>query len=124
MSGRVWKTDKTKEFIMNNSFIFDAAIERMAKDMVNYSKAWVPRKTGELQDTAEVAKEGIMDYNVWYDRYGDLGYAAVQEHGGEGWNYTTPGTGEQYLKRAGDKIEANALNYLRQAAQQVKVVGT
>lgn len=40
-------------------------------------------------------------------------YARYQEFGDPGWNYTTPGTGPQYLKQAGDAVAKEGLkNYL------------
>lgn len=96
------------------------ALERMSTDMMRYAKAWVPRKTGELQQTAEVEHAGLLDWVVWFDRYGDLGYAPAQEVGDHFVNYTTKGTGSRYLKRAGEKVQTNALNYLRQAAKRTE----
>lgn len=71
----------------------------------------VPIKSGQLQSTGIVDPRGDYTYVVQFGN--GLKYARYQEFAPDGWNYTTPGTGNQYLKTAGDSVAKEGIkNYL------------
>lgn len=90
---------------------FQAAGRAMAESIVATSKVIAPMRTGALRSDSRVetteAKGGVITYGAVY---GDsrVPYARAQEFGTNGIvtfrNYTTPGTGKNYLKRAGDTV--------------------
>lgn len=103
--------------------VFDAALGRMAKDIVQVAKIRVPYKDGDLQDSIESEKRGLLRHRVVAKKK----YASYQERGmrQDGSHavrkYTTPNTGKHYLQQGGDKVKENALNYLKQANQLIRL---
>ena len=95
----------------------DSALERMAKDIKQVAWITIPFLTGALQQATESDKKGLLDHRVIANKE----YASYQERGvrKDGTHkvrrYSTPGTGSNYLKKAGNKIVKDAINYLRQA---------
>lgn len=125
--GRMKFDDKTMEFINQNTELMDKALGRMAQDIVVIAKIRMPYKGGDLQrNTAPERMDELKHRVVVNSEYG-----AVQEKGqrmsGPGAptkkfkNYTTPGTGPHFLRDAGNQVTKDAMNYLKQAALQVKV---
>lgn len=117
------KTDNLMKFVNNNADDMDRALSRMSKDILQISKVRVPFKRGNLQKQGESKKIAKMKHRVVYDEE----YAAYQERGQrkDGTrrviNYSTPGTGKDFLKGAGQTVGKQALNYLRQAANRKKL---
>ena len=71
----------------------------------------VPIKTGQLQSTGIVDSRGEFTYVVQFGN--GLEYARYQEFAPDGWHYTTEGTGNRYLKTAGDSVAKEGIkNYL------------
>lgn len=72
----------------------------------------VPIKSGELQSTGIVdTRNNGMETFVQFGN--GLKYARYQEFAPDGWKYTTPGTGNHYLKTAGDSVAKEGIkNYL------------
>lgn len=71
----------------------------------------VPIKSGKLQSTGIVEPRGDYTYVVQFGN--GLEYARYQEFAPDGWNYTTSGTGNHYLKTAGDSVAKEGIkNYL------------
>lgn len=72
----------------------------------------VPIKTGQLQSTGIVdTRDNGMEAFVQFGN--GLKYARYQEFAPDGWNYTTAGTGNRYLKTAGDSVKKEGIkNYL------------
>lgn len=72
----------------------------------------VPIKYGDLQSTgiADTRNNGMEAFV----QFGNgLKYARYQEFAPDGWKYTTPGTGNRYLKTAGDSVAKEGIkNYL------------
>lgn len=68
----------------------------------------VPIRNGDLQSSGLV---GTRDNGlVSYVQFGNgLKYARYQEFAPDGWNYTTPGTGNRYLKTAGDSVKKEGI---------------
>lgn len=95
----------------------DSAIGRMAKDIKQIASITVPFKSGELQKNIVDEKMGLLRHRVLVDKP----YASYQERGMRAngshvvRNYSTPGTGKGYLKKSGDKVVKQGINYLRQA---------
>ena len=100
----------------------DSALSRMAKDIKQIASITVPFKSGELQKSIEDQKIGLLRHRVLVDKP----YASYQERGmrADGSRvvkkYTTAGTGKGYLKKAGDKVCKQGINYLKQANRLLK----
>ena len=115
--------DKSNQFIMNNRRQMDSALERMATDIMTIAKVKVPLKSGNLQDQMTTRKVGVGHHQVRVDET----YAGYQERGmrKDGSRvvrrYTTPGTGKNFLKGAGQQVAPRALQYVKQAASRVNV---
>lgn len=116
-------TNNMQQFKLANKMVMDSAMGRMANDTLLVSKIRVPLKDGDLQKSGSVEKVAIGKYKVVYDE----DYAGYQERGRrlDGSrvvkNYTTPGTGKDFLKSAGVIIGKDSLNYLKQAAMLIKL---
>lgn len=115
--------DRSKQFIVNNTRQMDAALERMAGDIETLGKVKVPLKSGNLQDQFNKKKVGVLHHQVRVDE----DYASYQERGmrKDGSRvvrrYTTPGTGKNFLKGAGQQVAPRAVQYIKQAASRVNV---
>ena len=64
----------------------------------------VPFKTGQLSSTGFVWFNPADDMTYRVEFGEGIPYARYQEFAPDGWNYTTPGTGNRYLKTAGDSV--------------------
>lgn len=119
-------TNNIRQFVKQNDKFMNDAVEKMADDTLKLAQVDVPLDEGTLQKSGEVEDKGDMEFVVWFGKTGDASdYAAAQEAGSAGGhpiqNYSTPGTGAHFLKRAGDRIAKIAIQYLKQAADRVKV---
>jgi hypothetical protein len=107
----------------------DLALQRMAQDTLTVAKQNVPYDTGALQHSGQVsfggktiahsnAVHGSHHHEVSFGKTNTdvQAYASIQENTQFG-NYTTPGTGPHFLSNAANKVFANAMNYLKQAAR-------
>lgn len=116
--------DNSKRFVMNNDKAMDRMLERMAKDIRQIAMIRIPYKSGALQRDLKQKRISSRHHQVKTD---NIPYAAYQERGmrADGSRrvrkYTTPGTGKEFLKRAGDSVSAKAVQYFRQAASSVRV---
>jgi hypothetical protein len=116
-------TNNIKKFVNTNERIMDSVLGRMTGDILMISKITVPFKSSDLMRSGVTEKVGSMKYKVRYDSE----YASYQERGRRQdgsrvvRNYTTPGTGKNFLRNAGKTVANNALNYLRQGASSVRV---
>jgi len=115
--------DKSNQFVAENRRQMDSALERMATDIQTIGKVKVPLKSGNLQDQFSTKRLGIMHHQVRVDE----DYASYQERGmrKDGSRvvrrYTTPGTGKNFLKGAGQQVAPRAIQYIKQAASRAKV---
>lgn len=113
--------DNIKRFYILNTQSMDTMLGRMAKDVQQIAKIRVPYKEGDLQGSIRPNRVAILHHRVDVGG-GDIKYAHYQEAGQRKdgshrvRNYTTPGTGKHFLKDAGERVEKNAINYLKQAA--------
>ena len=78
------------------------AIRGAASDLLTDAKNHAPYKDGGLRANTEIDRLDQLKYKVWFN----IEYAAFQEAGGNKKrrvrNYTTAGTGKDFLKNAGD----------------------
>lgn len=116
-------TDRSEEFVRKNKDVMDSALSTMADDGTLLVKETVPiGETGKLSDNTTHRKLGIMKHRIQVE----TPYAAYQEAGKrkDGTHivkkYTTPNTGKGFLRKAGDYLEKNALEYLKQAVQKFR----
>lgn len=120
---RIRIVNNLPEFIEKNAVVMDKAAKRMAEDTVKLAKVRVPFEEGDLQQSGHAKKKKKLRYWALFD----IIYAAYQERGyrRDGSrvvrNYTTPGTGKGYLVGAGEKVSHNIVNYLRQAANSIRM---
>lgn len=116
------KIDNIKKFVINNERIMDSVLGRMSNDIVMIAKITVPFKKGDLMKSGKTERIKSMKHKVVFD----ANHASYQERGRRQdgsnvvRNYTTPGTGKNFLKNAGKTVAGNALNYLKQGASTVK----
>lgn len=116
------KIDNIKKFVRNNEKIMDTVLGRMSNDIVTIAKITVPFKQGDLMKSGKAERVMSMKHKVVFDTK----YASYQERGRRQdgsrvvRNYSTPGTGKDFLKNAGKTVASNALNYLKQGASTVK----
>lgn len=117
------KIDNIKKFVRNNERIMDTVLGRISRDIVTIAKITVPFKRGDLMKSGKAERVMSMKHKVVFD----TNYASYQERGRRQdgsnvvRNYSTPGTGKNFLKNAGKTVASNALNYLKQGASTVKV---
>lgn len=105
-------------FYRSNTEMMGGALSRMGRDIINISKIRVPFREGDLMKSAEDVKVSALHHKVLYNEE----YAGYQERGKRKdgsrkvRNYSTPGTGKDFLKGAGKQVKQNVLNYFKQAA--------
>lgn len=115
--------DKAKEFMSANTETLDTALARMAQDIKILAIARSPYKSGALQRTADAKTDGKLKHRVVFDKE----YASYQERGSRAdgshvvRKYSTPSTGKNFLKDAGQSVAERAINYLVQAASRVRI---
>lgn len=121
--GRIVITDNGKRFVAVNRTVMDNALNTMAGDVSNIAKSRVPFKEGDLFKEIRAVRIKILKHQVRVDS----DYAAYQEAGErkDGSHvvrkYTTPSTGKNFLKGAGERVTSNALNYFKQSNQLIKL---
>lgn len=115
--------DRSKEFVKENESVMEKAFTRMGGDMVLLTRMFQPYKDGKLSAGTSHKKIGKLKHRVVVDE----DHASYQERGKrkDGSHvvrkYTTPNTGAHFLARAGQKIAENTLNYIKQAANSIRL---
>lgn len=116
--------DKLNQFARKSADAMDRSLNRMAVDIERLAKFRVPVSPGggHLKSSGFHRRKGLMKYVVVFDKE----YAAYQEFGGDGKGkvvrkYSTPGTGKHYLRDAGKTVAGNAINYIKQEAQSIRL---
>lgn len=123
MTGRVVIKNRMGQFIKENQTAIEKALDRMGKDVKMIARIKAPYKSGELQDKIENKKRSKLQHYVEVDSP----YASYQERGmrRDGTrivrNYTTMGTGKNFLKNAGDQVTKDAVKYFRQAVHTIRL---
>lgn len=123
MAGKLSVKNQIREFQRQNHVVMSLALEEISKDILMISKIRVPLKSGDLQKSGRYDKAGALDFRVTYNTE----YASYQERGvrTDGshrvQNYTTPNTGKDFLKGAGESVKTNLLNYAKKAVKQIKL---
>ena len=119
--GRIKITDNSRAFFSKNQARIDWAFGRMVKDILNLAKAYVPFKSGDLQKSGQTTRLKALSHKVGFY----TNYSAYQERGARGdgtrrvKRYSTPGTGANFLKRGGDKVASQAINYIKEAVNTI-----
>ena len=110
------------KFYRSNTEMMGGALSRMGRDIVNISKIRVPFKDGDLMKSAEEVKVSVLHRKVLYNKeYAGYQERAKRKDGSRKVrNYSTPGTGKDFLKGAGKQVKQNVLNYFKQAASLAK----
>lgn len=115
--------DNSEQFIQKVEDVMDTAMSRMIQDIATVAKIKAPFKHGDL--TKEIKPERVAKFK--YIVLVNLEYAAYQEKGerADGTHkirkYTTPGTGAHFLENAGDQVVEQVDDYLKQAANDVRM---
>lgn len=115
--------DNSKRLLRVSEDVFDNALSRMAKDISLVAKSRVPFRRGNLLKEIRQDRKAPLKHRVVVDSE----YAAYQERGQrmDGSHrvrkYSTPSTGKNYLKDAGHKITADALQYFKQANNLIRL---
>lgn len=98
------------------------ALQRMRNDVFILSQVKVPYKEGTLQNSGQQKQIADLHHRVSYGENGADEYAGYQHRGmrRDGThvvrNYTTAGTGKDYLEESGLVIAGKAVRYFQQAA--------
>lgn len=112
--------DNIMRFYKLTATSMDNAIGKMAKDVKQIASIRVPYLSGDLQASTKPVKKAMMHHRVEVGG-GDINHAHYQEAGQrkDGSHrvrrYSTPGTGKHFLKDAGESVEKNVINYIKQA---------
>lgn len=112
--------DNIMRFYKLTATSMDNAIGKMAKDVKQIASIRVPYLSGDLQASIKPVKKAMMHHRVEVGG-GGINYAHYQEAGQrkDGSHrvrkYSTPGTGKHFLKDAGESVEKNVINYIKQA---------
>lgn len=120
--GRPKVTDRTQQFHKALQGTMQTALKRMAKDILLRAKMRVPLAGGDLMESGHTETVGKLHERIGFD----TDYAAYQERGKRRdgshvvKNYSTPSTGKDFLKGAGEKVSQDTLKYLQQAANNTK----
>lgn len=124
---KVKVTSYSDRFIAKHTDVMEQALEKMGNDVLRIAKTRVPRKDNTLTNSGKTEKKSALEMYVSFGNDGSAAgdYAAVQERGKRNsskqfTNYTSPGTGANFLKNAGEKVGAQTLNYLKQAAKKIR----
>lgn len=118
-------TNRLPQFHIALTATMATAMQRMAKDVLQQAKTRVPIGRGDLSSAGRALVVTKLHHQVRFDSV----YAAYQERGRRKdgshvvKNYSTPATGKDFLKGAGEKVSKNTLQYLQQAADNTKGTG-
>lgn len=116
-------TDKIQAWAEKNTGAMDRALVRLAVDVERGAKNRVPVSAGggQLKSSIKHRKVGFLKYEVEANKE----YARYQEFGGDGKRvvrrYTTPGTGKEYLKQAGQSAAQKAVEYFTQEGGSFRI---
>lgn len=119
--------NRLPRFKQNASDAFDMMLAKMRNDAFVLSQAKVPFEEGDLQASGKQERRALHKHRVSYGESLDDPRAAYQERGSRKdgshvvRNYTTAGTGKNFLKGSAMIILSKASNYAKQAGSRVKV---
>lgn len=95
--------NKLPSFTRNMYVTLNTALADASRDVLIDAKTNAPFRKGQLRGDSSFKDVGILKWRISFFKE----YARFQEFGGDGKrvvrNYTTAGTGRDYLKNAGDK---------------------
>lgn len=116
-------TDKMPEFIDKNTQVCEVVLTNMRRDMVNLIKIRQPYEGGEMMRQTYGEKTGPLKHRVIIN----VEYASYQNRGMryDGTrivkNYTTPGTGKQFVEDAAENIYSHGPEYFKQAFNTIRL---
>lgn len=97
----------------------DLLLAKMSSDILVLSQAKVPKKDGDLAASGKKEKRKTKSHRVSYGETLSDPYAGYQERGRRKdgsrvvRNYTTAGTGKNYLKDSGSRVISKANQYAK-----------
>lgn len=113
-------TNNLPRFSKNLYTVLNDAIGEAARDILITSRNRAPFQKGQLRANSETKQIGILRHRVSYWKV----YARYQEFGGDGRrmirNYSTPGTGKNFLKSSGDEQAKKLVPTLMKHARRAK----
>jgi hypothetical protein len=118
MSVRV--NDKLPTFKRNLYNALNDALADGSKDILIKAKTRAPYKKGALRANSETRQQKVLSWRTsfWIE------YARFQEFGGDNkrrvQNYSTPGTGKEYLKKSGDEVAESLVMTLKKHTQRAR----
>jgi hypothetical protein len=128
--------DRSKEFMFKNRDALHRSLAEMGADGEILAKKGVPVRDSHLQNSINHVEVSFLNFAISAGGHGDstnrkgkkvntADYARFQEFGGDGKrtvrNYSTAGTGKGFLKKAGDTVSKNLINYVRKNVNQIKM---
>lgn len=127
MAGGTRVESKIPQFRMNTKQAADLMLAKMRNDAFVLSKAKVPvGETGDLSASGKQERVKMLHHRVSYGETLSDPYAPYQERGSRKdgsykvRNYTTAGTGKDFLKNAANNVINKSTQYAKQAFARVK----
>ena len=114
------------QFRMSTKQAADLMLAKMRNDAFVLSKAKVPVKEGDLSASGKQERRKMLSHRVSYGETLSDPYAPYQERGSRRdgshkvRNYTTAGTGKDFLKNAANNVISKSTQYAKQAFARVK----
>lgn len=114
------------QFRMSTKQAADLMLAKMRNDAFILSKAKVPVKEGDLSASGKQERKAPLHHRVSYGETLSDPYAPYQERGSRRdgshkvRNYTTAGTGKDFLKNAANNVISKSTQYAKQAFARVK----
>lgn len=127
MAGGSRVESKVAAFKKNTSDAVDLMLAKMRNDAFILSQAKVPYKEGDLSASGKQERRKRHSHRVSYGETLSDPRAAYQERGRRKdgshvvRNYTTAGTGKDFLKNAANVVLSKSSQYAKQAMGRVKV---
>lgn len=120
MAKSVKVTNKLPNFSLSVAQVLDDALRDAARDILVMSRNKAPFAKGGLRAESEIKRVGPLHQRVSYWKE----YARFQEFGGDAKrrvrNYTTSGTGKNYLKSSGDQVANTIVRTFKKHAGRAK----
>lgn len=112
--------DNFPKFSRSVEQTLDMGMGELAKDVLVMARGLTPFKQGQLRSDSDAYRESQMHWRVRYHKEYALAQEQGHANGRQFKNYTTAGTGKAFLKTAGDKVTAKALQTLKNYAGRAR----
>lgn len=117
---KVTVIDRMPAFKISANRVLNDALSEGAKEILYNAKTRAPYKKGPLRANSDTQQIAVLKHRISFW----LEYARFQEFGGDGnrrvRNYTTPGTGKEYLKKSGDEVAQGIRNTFRKHGRRAR----